>query len=300
MEFAMSLKSSRLVRFLPGADSSTWRERLPYKQEVAGSNPVPPRPSSRSARSGPERGGNAAESKGSGQRSREKRGEGPLSEAVKPPSRREALLPVSETTGFFRRSIAPAGKVVLAGALAVTLGSCAAGGPGGASPHRGLEVSEVKQEGVQVVVIKTTRGTIKFALFEQYAPKTVENFVTLAEEGYFDGLVFHRVLPGVLIQGGDPKGDGTGGPGYTIKAEFNERSHTVGAVAMARARDPDSAGSQFYICVQSRPDLDRRYTVFGQVYEGMDVVGSVQKGDRMTEVRIERVPEVKLPAGALK
>ncbi len=149
-------------------------------------------------------------------------------------------------------------------------------------------------------MIRTERGVFRFALFEQYAPKTVANFVSLTEKGYYDNLTFHRVVPGVLIQGGDPKGDGTGGPGYTMKAEFNERSHTTGAVAMARAQDPDSAGSQFYICIKPLTQLDGQYTVFGQVYEGMDVASAVQKGDHMIQVNIERVPEKQLPPEALK
>jgi cyclophilin family peptidyl-prolyl cis-trans isomerase len=109
-------------------------------------------------------------------------------------------------------------------------------------------------------------------------------------------------VQGVLIQGGDPKGDGTGGPGYAIKAEFSERSHTVGAVGMARSQDPDSAGSQFYICLKPLPQLDRQYTVFGQVIEGMDVAAAIQKGERMNEVKIERVPGPgdKLPPDSLK
>jgi len=153
---------------------------------------------------------------------------------------------------------------------------------------------------VRVAVIRTEKGVIKFALLEKYAPRTVANFVMLAERQYFNGLVFHRVVPAVLIQGGDPKGDGTGGPGYAIKAEFNERPHVVGAVAMARAQDPDSAGSQFYICLRPLPELDRKYTVFGMVYEGMDTANAIIRGDRMTEVTIERVPEAGLPPEILK
>ena len=119
------------------------------------------------------------------------------------------------------------------------------------------------------------------------APNTVDNFKKLTNKGYYDGLKFHRVEPGFVIQGGDPKGNGTGGPGYTIKAEFNKKLHLEGTVAMARSNDPDSAGSQFYICLAPAPFLDRKYTVFGQVTEGMDVVHKIAVNDVMEKVTIE-------------
>lgn len=187
--------------------------------------------------------------------------------------------------------------------LLVGLGGCAANAPvtsTSSSAKPAKKVAASKSTGVQVVRIRTEQGVIRLALFKQYAPKTVANFVSLIQKGYYRNLLFHRVVPGVLIQGGDPKGDGTGGPGYTIKAEFNKRSHTVGAVAMARTQDPNSAGSQFYICIKPLQQLDGQYTVFGQVYEGMDVVGMVQKGDHMIEVTVERIPEEQLPPHALK
>ena len=118
------------------------------------------------------------------------------------------------------------------------------------------------------------------------APNTVDNFIKLTKKGYYDGLKFHRVEPNLLIQGGDPNGSGSGGPGYTIKAEFNSQKHIAGTVAMARRQDPNSAGSQFYICIVPLPSLDGKYTVFGQVIEGMDVVKGVQKGDVMKKVTI--------------
>ncbi len=129
-------------------------------------------------------------------------------------------------------------------------------------------------------------GEIKIELFPGDAPKTVENFVTLAKKGYYDGLIFHRVVPGFVVQGGDPKGNGTGGPGYTIKAEFNKRKHVRGSVAMARAQHPDSAGSQFYITFGPQPHLDGNYTVFGQVVSGMEHVDKILVGDKMKSVRI--------------
>lgn len=136
-------------------------------------------------------------------------------------------------------------------------------------------------------VIKTEKGTIVFKFFKDGAPNTVDNFIKLARKGFYNGLTFHRVEPNFVIQGGDPSGDGTGGPGYTIKAEFNSHPHLKGSVAMARAMDPDSAGSQFYICLDKQPFLDGKYTVFGQVTEGMDVVEKIRIGDKMLSVTIE-------------
>src|SRR2546427_4011944 len=122
------------------------------------------------------------------------------------------------------------------------------------------------------VIVMEKGGEIQIELFPEDAPKTVESFIALSKKGFYDGLTFHRVEPGFVAQGGDPKGDGTGGPGYTLKAEFNPRKHVRGTVAMARAQNPDSAGSQFYICFAPAPSLGGKYTVFGQVVKGMDVV----------------------------
>ncbi len=144
-----------------------------------------------------------------------------------------------------------------------------------------------KKKGQPIAVIITDKGTIKFKFFEKDAPNTVKNFIKLAEKGFYNGLTFHRVEPGFVIQGGDPNGNGTGGPGYTIKAEFNKRPHLDGTVAMARAAHPDSAGSQFYICLGPQPFLDGKYTVFGQVIEGLDVVHKIEVGDVMRKVYIE-------------
>jgi peptidylprolyl isomerase/peptidyl-prolyl cis-trans isomerase B (cyclophilin B) len=145
------------------------------------------------------------------------------------------------------------------------------------------------------VVIETNKGKIVFDMRPDKAPETVANFVKLANKGFYNGTKWHRVEPGFVIQGGDPlskdslpQNDGTGGPGYTIKAEFNDLQHLTGTVAMARSQDPDSAGSQFYICLGPQPNLDGQYTVFGQVVEGMDVVNSIQVGDVMNKVYIEK------------
>jgi len=134
----------------------------------------------------------------------------------------------------------------------------------------------------KIAVIETNLGTIKFKFLEDKAPGHVKNFVDLAKKGFYDGTRFHRVIPGFMIQGGDPNsksGDrsrmGTGGPGYQIKAEFNDTKHVRGIVSMARSNNPDSAGSQFFICVADASFLDGQYTAFGQVTEGMDVVDKI-------------------------
>jgi len=136
--------------------------------------------------------------------------------------------------------------------------------------------AEPQSEG-RLAVIETNMGTFTFKFYSEDAPGTVRNFIELAEKGFYDGTIFHRVIAGFMIQGGDPKGTGSGGPGYTIKAEFNKQKHVAGTVAMARTADPDSAGSQFYLCLEPTPHLDGQYTVFGQVVDGMDVVTAIGK-----------------------
>jgi len=137
------------------------------------------------------------------------------------------------------------------------------------------------------VNIETNFGKISFKLLPELAPETVRNFEKLAKDGFYDGTLFHRVIPGFMIQGGDPntKTDnksswGTGGPGYNIKAEFSSRSHLRGIVSMARSQDPDSAGSQFYIVTADSTFLDKQYTVFGEVTEGMDVADKIVNLER--------------------
>jgi peptidyl-prolyl cis-trans isomerase B (cyclophilin B) len=139
----------------------------------------------------------------------------------------------------------------------------------------------------QTAVITLDNGNeIHLEFFPQDAPKTVENFVTLAKKGFYNGLTFHRVVPGFVVQGGCPKGNGTGGPGYTIPAEFNKNKHVRGSLAMARSQHPDSAGSQFYITYGAQPHLDNNYTVFGKVTSGMEHVDGIRQGDRMKSVAI--------------
>jgi peptidylprolyl isomerase len=129
-------------------------------------------------------------------------------------------------------------------------------------------------------------GDVVIKLRSDLAPAHVERIATLAKSGFYDGVKFHRVIPGFMAQGGDPKGDGTGGPGYKVKAEFNKNQHVRGAVAMARSNDPDSAGSQFYIVLAPAHFLDGKYTVFGKVVSGMNIVDNVKKGDKMKTVKI--------------
>ncbi len=136
-------------------------------------------------------------------------------------------------------------------------------------------------------IIKTDKGDMKLELFPDVAPNTVLNFVTLAGKGYYDGLNFHRVVPGFVIQGGCPNGNGMGGPGYSIPAEFNKRKHLKGTLAMARSQNPDSAGSQFYICLDPQPGLDGQYTVFGQLVEGKEVPEKIVVGDKIKSITIE-------------
>ena len=132
------------------------------------------------------------------------------------------------------------------------------------------------------VVIKTDFGSIKFSLLPDIAPETVRNFLELAKSGFYNGTLFHRVIPGFMIQGGDPNTKnpdkstwGQGGPGYNLKAEFSPRSHLRGIVSMARAADPDSAGSQFFIVTSDSTFLDKQYTVFGEVVDGMEVADKI-------------------------
>ena len=137
-----------------------------------------------------------------------------------------------------------------------------------------------------VVTIETNRGTIKAELYPEIAPNTVNNFISLIKKGFYDGTIFHRVIPGFMIQGGDPEGTGMGGPGYSIKGEFaangfaNNLKHTAGVISMARAQNPDSAGSQFFIMVEDAPHLDGQYVAFGKVTQGLEVAQAIVSAPR--------------------
>lgn len=140
----------------------------------------------------------------------------------------------------------------------------------------------------RTAILETVKGTIKFELKEKEAPITTKNFIELAQKGFYNGLTFHRVESGFVIQGGDPKGDGTGGSGKTIPLEIAPSlTHKKGAVGMARSRDPNSASSQFYICLEDAKFLDKNYAVLGQVIEGQDVVEKIRKGDKILKATIE-------------
>ncbi|MCL7412538.1 MAG: peptidylprolyl isomerase [ANME-2 cluster archaeon] len=134
-------------------------------------------------------------------------------------------------------------------------------------------------------IIETDKGNIVLELFEKDAPNTVANFVKLINEGFYDGLKFHRVISNFMIQGGCPTGTGTGGPGYKIKCEINPRKHLKGTLSMAHA-GKDTGGSQFFITHSPQPHLDGVHTVFGQVIEGMDVVNKIKQGDVMKKVTV--------------
>jgi len=149
-----------------------------------------------------------------------------------------------------------------------------------------LKLAEAKKKPTATLV--TNRGTIKIALFGQDAPGTVANFVTLARRGYYNGLSFHRVVADFVIQGGDPRGDGWGGPGYAIRCEYNPIRYKEGMVGMALA-GKDTGGSQFFITHSPQPHLNGKYTIFGEVLSGMDVVDKIQMGDLIQEVRVEGI-----------
>lgn len=141
---------------------------------------------------------------------------------------------------------------------------------------KGIEAK--MQSGKEYILMELDTGKVLIELFRDEAPGTVDNFIKLVNKGFYNGLAFHRVIEGFMAQGGCPKGDGTGGPGWTIKGEFTKnKKHVRGTVSMARTADPDSAGSQFFICFAPQPHLDGNYAIFGQVIEGMDAVDKIKK-----------------------
>ncbi len=172
--------------------------------------------------------------------------------------------------------------------------------PAPAAPPMKAAASVKAAASAPVVRMVTTRGVILIKLYPKDAPKSCANFEKLVKKGFYNGLTFHRITsldpgsPSKIVQGGDPLGNGQGGPGYMIKGEFksngvnNPLTHVAGAVAMARAGSPDSAGSQFYICVNPVHFLDGNYAVFGQVIKGLDVADKLQQGDKMTKVTLAK------------
>ena len=145
-----------------------------------------------------------------------------------------------------------------------------------------LRAAEAKANDLPRVLLKTSQGDIELELFENEAPNTVANFITLVEKGFYSRLTFHRVLPGFMAQGGCPKGDGSGGPGYSIAEEYskpNHRLHFRGSLSMARTEDPNSAGSQFFLMFMPKSELDGKYTVFGRMTKGFEVLAKIQRRD---------------------
>ncbi len=171
--------------------------------------------------------------------------------------------------------------IVLIALMAFTLG-CTDKSQSSSQPSQSSQPAKNR-----IATIETTKGIIKFELYEKEAPITTKNFIDLAQSGFYNGLTFHRVEPGFVIQGGDPKGDGTGGSGKTIPLEIaRSLTHKKGAVGMARSADPNSASSQFYIVLEDATFLDKKYAVFGQVIEGQDVAEKIAIGDKMLKVTI--------------
>jgi len=150
--------------------------------------------------------------------------------------------------------------------------------PAAASPGRSSRLQ---------VVIEMDRGKLAFELYSEAAPKTLARFLNLIQKGFYNGLTFYRVVPKYLIQAGDPAGDGTGGSGQTVPAEFSEKKHVTGTVGMAHTKDSDNADSQFYICLEPQPFLDGKYTVIGQVVEGLDLLPKIQEGDVIRKMTVK-------------
>jgi peptidyl-prolyl cis-trans isomerase B (cyclophilin B) len=173
---------------------------------------------------------------------------------------------------------------VLACAPSFSLEGCKTRGPGPAGPS----APKPSAEPLPRVTLHTNKGEIVLELAEDDAPNTVANFISLAEKGFYNGLTFHRVIPDFMIQGGCPKGDGTGGPGYVIADEFSPRlKHARGVISMANA-GPNSGGSQFFITHVETPWLDGKHAIFGKVTQGMDVVDRIQVGDKIVKVTVDR------------
>ncbi len=176
-------------------------------------------------------------------------------------------------------------RIICVAIAALTLAVAACRGEANST----LDGQPVRNTG-HYATIETNRGNIVVELYPAVAPKTVANFEKLSKDGFYNGLTFHRVEPGFVVQGGDPQGNGTGGPGYEIPAEISPtEKHLRGTIAMARTGDqvnPErkSSGSQFYICLAPAPFLDGQYTLFGAVVEGMNVVDQIKVGDKMTKI----------------
>src|SRR3954471_22204466 len=168
------------------------------------------------------------------------------------------------------------GVLLCVAAFAAALLPAAAGAQEKQQKHWDREPEmKIDPNKIYVARMETTAGPIVLELYPKQAPHHVNSFVFLAQQGFYDGVIFHRVIPGFMIQGGDPTGTGEGGPGYKLKAEFNDLRHTRGVLSAARTSDPDTAGSQFFIMHAAAPFLDGKYSAFGKVTEGMETVDKI-------------------------
>jgi peptidylprolyl isomerase/peptidyl-prolyl cis-trans isomerase B (cyclophilin B) len=233
------------------------------------------------------------------------RGDGSRFVRARLPCRLKAFWPVADRSTALREELAfkaltrgqklaalAAGQVFGHGLRNAPDVSQAVEHPGGSmpthTPPTGAELDALAKEAETVHArIKTKKGDIVFKFYPFEAKQHSAAFIKLARAGFYDGLTFHRVIGDFMIQGGCPEGTGTGGPGYNLQAEFNNHKHIRGTVAAARSTNPNSAGSQFYICHGDTPHLDKQYTVFGQTTEGQDVIDKIVVGDVMESVTIE-------------
>src|SRR5688572_33351994 len=162
-----------------------------------------------------------------------------------------------------------------------------------AKQYASLPPMTIDPKKTYTATIDTTAGTVSVELYPQDAPKHVNSFIFLAREGFYNGAIFHRVIPGFMIQGGDPTGTGTGGPGYRVPAEFNKHKHVRGVLSAARTSDPNSAGSQFFLMHDTAPHLDGQYSVFGKATKGLDVIDKIVNAPRGANDRPKNPASIK-------
>jgi cyclophilin family peptidyl-prolyl cis-trans isomerase len=190
-----------------------------------------------------------------------------------------------------QNSTTPSGSPLPSGSPSIGVSPNPSSNPSGSAsgaPQAALDLTmDANGLSKSSAVFQTTKGPFKFKFYPKDAPNTVARIAQLIQQGFYNGIAFHRVEPGFVVQTGDPTGTGAGGSGTKLKAEFNDRRHGEGSVAMARTSDPDSADSQFYITFGPQPRLDHQYTVFGQVIEGMDNVRNLTVGDKITSAAIQ-------------
>ena len=205
----------------------------------------------------------------------------PTNQAAVPPT--TTLTPIVYPTA----TPAPTGEKPAATATPVAASRTPTARPAARKTYTALPPMTIDKSKKYTATINTDKGDIKLELFPDVAPQTVNSFVTLARDGFYDGLKFHRVVDDFVIQGGDPLGDGRGGPGYNLPDEFNSKKHIPGTLAMANTSAPNSAGSQFYFTKTDASWLDNTFTIFGQTIDGLDVVKKIARGDVMRKITIE-------------